>query len=85
MLWQPPERSMPKLPPRFATPRGRSRFSRPELARAIRAARDAGCEHAKVEVDPSTGKITIIVDGKPGENVTDNEVENWVSKHANQR
>ena len=44
--------------------RNRNRFRESELARAVRAARDAGGE--RVEVDPTTGKITVIV-GKPGE------------------
>jgi hypothetical protein len=53
---------MPK-PPRFP-PRSRNRFLETELARAVRAARAAGGE--RVEVDPHTGKITVIV-GKTGE------------------
>ena len=66
---------MPK-PPRFP-PRSRSRFLETELARAVRAARAAGGE--RVEVDPLTGKISVIV-GKPAEAVADNEVENWLNK-----
>ena len=57
-----------------------------ELARAVRAAKRAGGE--RVEIDPQTGKISVIV-GNAGESVADNEVENWLSKqqgqHANQR
>jgi hypothetical protein len=69
------------------TPRAPNRFRERELARAVRAAKSAGGE--RVEIDPTTGKITVIVGGKPGERVTDNEVENWLSKqqgqHENQR
>jgi hypothetical protein len=43
------------------TPRGPGRFRERELARAVRAAKAAGGE--RVEVDPNTGKITVIVGG----------------------
>jgi hypothetical protein len=69
------------------TPRTPNRFRERELARAVRAAKSAGGE--RVEIDPATGKITVIVGGKPGESVKDNEVENWLNKqqarHADQR
>jgi hypothetical protein len=45
-------------------PRTRNRFRERELARAVRAAKAAG--GAAVSVDPTTGKITVIV-GKPSE------------------
>ena len=47
---------------RKSTPRTPNRFRERELARAVRAAKAAGCE--RVEVDPTTGKITVIVGGK---------------------
>jgi hypothetical protein len=43
------------------TPRSVNRFLERELARAIRAARKAGESEARVEVDPSTGKITVVL------------------------
>jgi hypothetical protein len=46
--------------------RSTNRFHERELARAIRAARKAGESEARVEVDPHTGKITIVL-AKPGE------------------
>jgi hypothetical protein len=65
---------------RKSTPRTPNRFRERELARA-------GGE--RVEVDPGTGRITVIVGGKSDERVADNEVENWLSKqqgqHENQR
>ena len=67
---------MPK-PPRFPA-RSRSRFLETELARAVRAARAAGGE--RVEVDPLTGKISVILGGKPGAEPSDKEVESWLSK-----
>ena len=48
---------MPK--PRKFTPRARNRFRSVEVARAIRAARAAGGE--RVEIDPQTGKISVII------------------------
>jgi len=67
---------MPK--PRKFTPRARNRFRSVEVARAIRAARAAGGE--RVEIDPETGTISVVIGGKLGESVADNEVENWFSK-----
>jgi hypothetical protein len=66
--------------PRKFTPRSRNRFREAELARAVRAAKDAGGE--RVEVDPATGKISVIIAAKPGESAADNEVENWLSKQG---
>jgi|AmaraimetFIIA100_FD_contig_101_199577_length_2361_multi_4_in_0_out_0_2 hypothetical protein len=68
-------------------PRGRNRFREYELKRAVRAAKAAGGE--RVEVDPMTGKISVVL-AKPGETqASDNEVESWLSKqqgqHANRR
>jgi hypothetical protein len=73
-----------KSPPQNPKPRSPGRFRERELARAVRAAKSAGGE--RVEIDPTTGKISVILT-KPGENVADNEVENWLSKqgrHADQ-
>jgi hypothetical protein len=68
---------MSKAKTKTFNPRGRNRFRALEVARAIRAARLAGGE--RVEIDPETGKISVIV-GKEGEDVADNDVENWLSK-----
>jgi hypothetical protein len=62
---------------RRRTPRTPNRFRERELARAVRAAKSAG--GSRVEVDPTTGKITVII-VKEGEHVADSEVENWLSK-----
>jgi hypothetical protein len=64
-------------------PRTPNRFRERELKRALRAARAAGGE--RVEVDPETGKISVILKPMAAESATDNEVENWVVRHANQR
>jgi hypothetical protein len=67
--------------------RSTNRFHERELARVIRAARKAGAADARIEVDPSTGNFAVIL-AKPadGDNAeTGNEVENWITKHANKR
>jgi hypothetical protein len=68
---------------RRKTPRTPNRFRERELARAVRAARASGGE--RVEVDPETGKISVILKLMADERATDNEVENWVTRHGNQR
>jgi hypothetical protein len=45
-------------------PRTPSRFRERELARAVRAGKSAGA--SRVEIDPTTGKITVIIgDAEP--------------------
>jgi len=58
-----PKKSRPPSPPRR-----KNRFNEREFARAGRAAKAIGAE--RVEVDPATGKISIII-GKPGKDATD--------------
>jgi len=61
--------------------RGIASWRQADLTRAIRAARAAGVDVARVEIDPATGKITIIMhrgDGK--EPVTD--LDTWMASHA---
>jgi hypothetical protein len=59
-------------------PRSPGRFRERELARAVRAAKSAGGE--RVEIDPATGKISVILTKPGGDSAADNEVENWLSK-----
>jgi hypothetical protein len=60
-------------------PRTQNRFREREAARAGRAAKAIGAD--RVEIDPATGKISIIIGGKSGEGQpNDNEVESWLSK-----
>ena len=73
----------PRRPP--SPPRRKNRFNEREVARAGRAGKAIGAE--RIEVDPATGKISIIIT-KPGGAQSDNEVENWLNKqgrHENQR
>ena len=70
------------------SPRSVNRFHEREVARALRAARKAGECPDRVEIDPATGRISVIIaKAGDGDNVkTGNEVENWIGKHhANKR
>jgi len=68
------------MPHRTRRPsRSENRFRQREVSRALRAAHEAGEAIDRVEIDPHTGKISVIL-AKSGERVADNEVENWVSK-----
>jgi hypothetical protein len=61
-----------------------NRFNQREIARALKAARLAGERPERVEIDPATGKIAVIIaktdDGEPAKN----ELDNWIEKHAHQ-
>jgi hypothetical protein len=48
-------------------PRTENRFRQREVARALRAAEDAGKDVERVEIDPQTGRIFLIL-AKSGEN-----------------
>lgn len=68
--------------------RGLSRFRRTEAKRLVRAALEAGLSVARIEVDPSSGKISVIP-GKalePDESLTaDDQLAQWKRRrHANQ-
>jgi hypothetical protein len=71
----------PKRPP--ASPRSPGRFRERELARAVRAAKSAGGE--RVEIDPATGKISVILAKSGGDSTADNDLDNWMKeKNARQ-
>jgi hypothetical protein len=55
--------------------RGLNRFNESEVARAGRAAKAIGAE--RVEIDPATGKIFIIM-AKSGESVASNDLDQWL-------
>jgi hypothetical protein len=48
------------------SPRSTNRFNSREVARALKAARLAGERPERVEIDPATGKITVII-ASPGD------------------
>jgi hypothetical protein len=53
------------------------------VARALKAARLAGERPDRVEIDPATGRITVIIANPSGEPAK-NELDNWIEKHAHQ-
>jgi hypothetical protein len=57
--------------------RGPARFKRTEATRAVRATLAAGLPVERVEVDPGTGRISVIV-GKPGAAVDD--LDAWLAR-----
>jgi hypothetical protein len=62
---------------------GRHLFKQTDLARALRAARDAGLPIARVDIDPATGTFSLIT--KQGEaTAPPDEIEDWMKKHADQ-
>ena len=58
-----------------------NRFYQREISRALRAARLAGENVDRVEIDPKSGKISVIL-AKPGEVQAGNELDSWMEKHA---
>jgi hypothetical protein len=63
-----------------------NRFNQREVSRALRAARRAGETVERVEIDPATGRITVIIAKTGDVNAkTGNEVEEWITKHADKR
>jgi hypothetical protein len=61
--------------------RGPQPFRQRDVSTAIRAARAAGCEVARIEVDPITGRIIITtVAGTSKEPSTD--LDKWLAEHG---
>ena len=60
--------------------RGPCAFRQCDVERAIKAARAAGLEVARVEIDKD-GKIVIIA-GKPTDALERNELDKWLAEHA---
>ena len=58
-------------------------FKRSDVVRAVRAMGDAGLPIGRVEID-RTGRIVIVPKSDDAAQ-TNNEVEDWITKNANQR
>jgi hypothetical protein len=56
--------------------RGANRFNQREVSRALRAARRAGETVERVEIDPATGRISVII-AKSGEAATGSNTNPW--------
>jgi hypothetical protein len=50
----------------------------------LKAARRAGFEHVRVEIDPEGKIVAIVVGDKPKEVTSENSVDRWIAKHARQ-
>ena len=61
--------------------RSPARFKEREIARALRGARRAGGIVDRVEVDPGSGKITVIL-ARPGE-AHSTDLDSWMQKRSN--
>jgi hypothetical protein len=56
-------------------------FRQRDLTAAIKGARAAGCTVSHVEIDPVSGKITVMIGvGAATQSVTD--LDMWLSRHA---
>jgi hypothetical protein len=62
-------------------PRRPSTFRQRDIAAVIKAARAAGCTINHVEIDPITGRITIMI-GAPGELKEASDLDRWLAQHA---
>ena len=49
--------------------RAPSSFKQQDVARAVRAVKGSGLDIARVEVDPKTSKIVLVVKGEPEEKI----------------
>ena len=58
-----------------------STFRQRDLTAAIKGATAAGCVVARVEIDPITGKITVLI-GTAAANEPTTDLDRWLSQHA---
>jgi hypothetical protein len=64
-------------------PRRPSTFRETDIKRALRAVRAAGIQDARLEIEPVTGRITIMTGSNSDpEKITD--LDTWIGNHANQ-
>lgn len=61
--------------------RKRPTFRQSDVTRAVAAARKAGLEVVKVELDTTEGKINLTV-VRPENAIPGNELDRWLSRHA---
>jgi hypothetical protein len=57
-------------------------FRQADLKRALRAAKGAGLEVARVEIDPTTGRIVIITDVAARSVAELPALDQWMANHA---
>jgi hypothetical protein len=56
-------------------------FKHREVSRAIRSVQSRGLPITGVEIDPRTGKITVMTSSPPTD-APDTELDKWMDKHA---
>jgi hypothetical protein len=61
--------------------RGPATFRQADVVKALRAARAAGLDVARVEVDPITGKI-VIVTSASGDKEPTTDLDKWLIQHG---
>jgi hypothetical protein len=63
--------------------RGPSKFKKSDLTRATKAVLAAGVDIAGIEIEPVTGKITIMTSGSSDAEKT-NDLDKWIAGSARQ-
>jgi hypothetical protein len=58
-------------------------FSQSDLQRALRAAKTAGIEIERIEIEPASGKIVIIAKGAEGR--AESPLDQWLAANAHTR
>jgi hypothetical protein len=60
--------------------RRKIQFKQSEILRAVKGAQSAGMEIARVEIEPETGRICLIMVGDGSE--PKGELDKWINDHA---
>jgi hypothetical protein len=63
------------------TPRGPNVFKRVVATRLCKSALMAGLQIERLDVDTTSGRVSVVVKNNSGERVPVDEVESWLSKH----
>jgi hypothetical protein len=62
--------------------RSSSAFRQGDVTRALRAARAAGVNITRVEIEPATGKIVIVTGGAPTDTEQVSDLDRWMASNA---
>ncbi len=61
--------------------RGPSKFKKTDVTRAARGLLAAGVDIARLEIEPVSGKVSIIT-GSSSDDQETNDLDNWIAKDA---